>query len=74
MHDLFFFTADVDYESVSTVISFGPTAILDVQCPQITLLDDLFSEADETFQVQISTASCQIPQSTFTVTIQGIAS
>lgn len=63
----------MDYESVSTVVTFGVGTTFDVTCPQISLINDAIAESDETFQIQIATASCQVPQNTFTITIQGIA-
>ena len=63
--------ADSDYQSVSTVLTFPPTPIVTVDCPQIPIIDDAIAEPDESFEVQISTASCQVAQSTFTVIIQG---
>ena len=68
-----FCAADSDYQSVSTVITFPPTSIVAIECPQVPIINDAISEPDETFQIQISTASCQVAQSTFTVTILGIA-
>lgn len=66
-----FCAADSDYESVSTVLTFSPTPVLAIICPQIPIVDDAIPEPDETFEIQVSTASCLVAQSTFTVTIQG---
>lgn len=63
--------ADVDYESVSTVVTFSPTSTSSVECPQIPIINDLIPEDDESFEVEISTVSCQVIQNTFTVVIQG---
>lgn len=53
------------------MITFPPTPIISVECPQIQLIDDDIAEGDEMFEVQISTASCQLLRNIFTVTILG---
>ena len=67
----FLFVAGADYQPVSVVVTFPPTPIVAIECPQIPLIDDTIPEPDESFEVQISTASCQVLQNTFTVNIQG---
>ena len=62
----------MDFQSVSTVITFSPvSAAVQFECPQIQLINDNVAEGDETFEVQISTGSCQPFQAFFTVTILG---
>ena len=53
------------------MITFPPTPTTLIECPQVQLIDDADAEGDEMFEVQISTASCQLLQNTFTVTILG---
>lgn len=65
----------VDYDSVTEVIQFPPTTVLNIICPQVRIVDDTIPEPSETFTVSLSNpVGCTLENPfTATVTINGKA-